>query len=197
MFITELKGIYSNKPFLSNIVPYHEIAPQLELFINQEVRLGSRYLNPYRFAFKFGYNPKDIINLFIAFSSKGGPLKRFYRFECGECEELHLLDDDQFKNLKCPECGYDGDIENIDFLDNVKVVFEIKEPFLKEVQRRLKDQASSERKTKLKPQKTSDSEEASLKSVMDSTDAANESPDEDFTEMIKQVKSRLSSGLRK
>jgi hypothetical protein len=194
MFIPELANIYSKKPYLSEIIPYHEIAPQIEQFLVQEVRLGARNLNPYRFSFKFAHNAKDVINLFIAFSSTDGPLKRLYRYECSDCDETNIITDEQLKQFKCYFCESDGDIETSNFLENVRVIFEIREPYLQDVKKRLKDQASFEKVA------TNNSGEAkpgdvSLKEVFEANAVMPENMDKDLLEIEKSILHKLSYGL--
>ncbi|WP_062105246.1 hypothetical protein [Bacillus niameyensis] len=193
MFIQELANIYSKIPYLNEIIPFYEISPQIELFLNQEIRLGANNLNPYRFSYKFAHDPKDVINLFIAFSASDGPLKRMYRYECSECEETNILSDEEIKNFKCYNCYFDGDMEKKEFLDNVKVIFEIKQPYLKEVKNRLKDQASSDIKS-------SQSGEAklgspTLKEIFEMNRLAKQPLDNELERLEEYIFRSLSRGL--
>jgi hypothetical protein len=148
MFTTELANTYSKKPFLNELIPYDEFLPQLTQFILQEVRLGARHLNPYRFSYLFGHEPKDVIPLFIAISNDKGLLRRLYKYDCSNCETTNLLTDDQIKNFQCYECSYEGNLTTSNFLEEVKVIFEISDSLMEEVMSRLKDRASSVTKTK-------------------------------------------------
>jgi len=195
MFISELANIYSKKPYLNNIIPFHEISPQLELFINQEVRLGARNLNPYRFSFKFAHNPKDVINLFIAFSTSNGPLKRLYRYDCNECGETNILDDEQLKNFKCYNCSSNGNLETKNFLEDVRVIFEIKEPYLRDVRTRLKDRASSDKQEGRIKSGEAKQSEVSLKEVFDMNKNDKSPIDNDLLELEAELMHRLSYGL--
>lgn len=195
MFIPELANIYSKKPYLNNIIPYHEISPQIEQFMNQEVRLGARNLNPYRFSFKYAHEPKDVINLFIAFSASDGPLKRLYRFDCSDCGETNILNDEELKQFKCYNCGSTGDLETKDFLENVLVIFEIKNPYLEELKNRLKDQASSEKgKVKVKSEEAKQGE-VSLKDLFEANKMVEEPLDNNLDQLENELMHKFSFGL--
>lgn len=195
MFIPELANIYSKKPYLNNIIPYHEISPQIEQFMNQEVRLGARNLNPYRFSFKFAHEPKDVINLFIAFSASDGPLKRLYRYDCSYCGETNILNDEELKQFKCYNCGSNGDLETKDFLENVRVIFEIKDPYLKDVKIRLKDQASSDkRKLKVKIEGATRGD-VSLKDMFEANRVVEEPIDNDLYQLENVLMHKFSYGF--
>lgn len=191
MFIPELANIYSKKPYLSEIIPFHEIAPQIEQYLIQEVRLGARNLNPYRFSFKFAHDAKDVINLFIAFSVSEGPLKRLYRYDCGACDETNILNDQELKQFKCYNCGYDGDIDNKDFLENVRVIFEIKEPYLKDVISRLKDQASSKRVALKASSEEAKKGDVSLKDALEANAVIKEEVDKNLLEIEKALLQKI------
>ena len=196
MFIPELANIYSKKPYLNEMIPFYEISPQIEQYLYQEVRLGARNLNPYRFSFKFAHDPKDVINLFIAFSTPDGPLKRLYRYECGDCDETNILSDEELKNFKCYNCGSTGDIEKKEFLENVRVIFEIKEPYLKDVKKRLKDRASSERTRSHVKAEEAKNGDLSLKQVIEANATVSpEIVDKDISELEKVLMNRISLGL--
>lgn len=197
MFTTELANIYSKKPYLNNIIPFHEIAPQVEQFLIQEIRLGANNFNPYRFSYKFAHDPKDVINLFIAFSSSEGPLRRLYRFECGDCDEMNVLNDEQLKHFKCYNCGSRGNLEDGNFLENVKVIFEIKDHHLKEFKKRLKDQASSDFKGKKDNSKSEGAKngDISLKDVFEAKAEVTEPLDTDLDELENSLLHTLSFGL--
>jgi hypothetical protein len=195
MFIPELANIYSKIPYLNEIIPFYEISPQIEQFMNQEVRLGAKNLNPYRFSFKFAHSPKDVINLFIAFSSADGPLKRMYRYDCSQCDETNILNDEELKHFKCYNCGSSGDLENKDFLNNVKVIFEIKEPYLQEVKTRLKAQASSDKVIKSVKSEGANKEDVSLKDIFEANSMAEETLDSDLDELENELMHTLSFGL--
>lgn len=195
MFIPELANIYSKKPFLNNIIPYHEISPQLELFMNQEVRLGARNLNPYRFSFKFAHEPKDVINLFIAFSASDGPLKRLYRYDCSDCDKTNILNDEELKQFKCYNCGSSGDLETKEFLENVRVIFEIKEPYLKDVKTRLKAQASSDNRIVRVKSGEAKHGEVSVMDMFEANRVAEDPMDSELHQLEKTLMHKLSYGL--
>lgn len=195
MFIQELANIYSKKPYLNNIIPYHEISPQIEQFINQEVRLGARNLNPYRFSFKFAHEPKDVINLFIAFSGSQGPLNRLYRYECKDCDETNILNDEELKEFKCYNCSSDGDLQSKEFLENVRVIFEIKEQYLKDIKSRLKDQASSDIEKKKMKSGEAKSGEVYLKDIFEANRIAEKPMDDDLYHLENALMHRFSYGL--
>lgn len=195
MFIRELANIYSKKPYLNEIIPFYEIAPQVEQYLIQEVRLGADNLNPYRFSYQFGYEVKDVINIFIALSANHGPLRRLYRYECGECNTMNIITDKELKEFKCYHCGSEGDLEQKYFLENVRVVFDIKEPYIKDVKTRLKNRASSEsRPGKGDPGEAFEGN-VTLKDVFDANIANNEVIDQELLETEKIVMQKLSFGL--
>lgn len=195
MFILELANIYSKKPYLSNIIPYHEISPQIELFLNQEIRLGARNLNPYRFSFKFAHEPKDVINLFIAFSASDGPLNRLYRYDCVDCGKTNILNDEEIKQFRCYNCGSGGDLETKDFLENVRVIFEIKDPYLKEVKTRLKDQASSDKRAVKVKSEEAKQGDVSLRNVLEANRMSEKPLDNDLYNLENAILHKLSYGL--
>lgn len=195
MFTTELANIYSKIPYLNDIIPFYEISPQIEMFINQELRLGANNLNPYRFSYKFGHEPKDVINLFIAFSTDDGPLERLYRYECPECEELNILTDEELKHFECYNCHYDGDMEKKEFLENVKVIFEIKPLYLKDLKKRLKDQASSDQGSKRLKTGEAYKESLSLKEVLEANKMTDLTLDEKLDKLEDEILRGFSLGL--
>ncbi|WP_140422955.1 hypothetical protein [Ureibacillus sinduriensis] len=187
-----MESIYYKKPQLNEIIPFYELSPQIELFLNEEVRLGARNLNPYRFSLRFAHEPKDVINLFVAFSSENGPLMRLYRCECIDCEQMLILNDEELKEFKCYNCGSTGNLELKDFLDNVKVIFEIKEKYIKDVKARLKEQASSDASKKNTKSEEAIKGEVSLKDVFDLNAVGS---DNELLEIEKSVMHKITFGL--
>ncbi|RRN68445.1 hypothetical protein EI200_19705 [Peribacillus simplex] len=195
MFITELANIYSKKPYLSNIVPFHDVAPQIEQFLIQEVRLGANNLNPYRFSYKFAHPPKDIINLFVAFSADEGPLKKLYRYDCMNCDATNIMNDEELLNFKCYNCSSSDDMESQNFLENVRVIFEIKEPYLKEIKIRLKGQASSDKKVyKGKPEGAINTD-VTLKDIMGGNTTGEIVIDPKLLDLQEKLMHKISIGI--
>lgn len=196
MFISELANIYSKVPYLNEIIPFYEISPQIEQFLNQEVRLGANNLNPYRFSYNFAHDPKDVLNLFVAFSREDGPLKRLYKYDCLGCGTTNILNDEQLKNFKCYECESSDDLETLNFLENVKVIFEIKEPFLKEVRARLKSQASSDKGATVRKSEGAKSTDVTLKDILEGNTIGEKVIDPGLLDAQERIMHKITIGIK-
>ncbi|MGJ7922189.1 hypothetical protein [Neobacillus sp. LXY-4] len=144
MLYKELKNIYKEKRFLDFEFPFEEFYPQLKQFLISEVREGAIYLNPYRFSLAFGYNLPAILRFFLALSDRNGILNQLYKVECTNCGKLYILEWEELRNFICyAGCEEIDDLSNINYMDDIKLIFEINETLLEDVKDHLKEPASS------------------------------------------------------
>ena len=83
------------------------------------------------------------MTLFLALSSDTGFLNRIYKYNCSNCGELNILREEEFEKFICYECRSPENLKNPDFLQDVKVLFEINNSLIRDVKQRLKAHSSS------------------------------------------------------
>ncbi len=140
MFYTDLENIYIKKDFLEKKFCFNQYYPLLRNFLAKEVKLGSEFISPYRFAVHYGMSIKDVINFFIALSGETGVFSRFYKLEC-DCGEYSFLDEKDL-SFTCPYC-YESDIKVDSNLSNIDLMFKLKDSTLNELRIELKKAQSS------------------------------------------------------
>lgn len=137
-------NIYSEKKFLEKKFCFNQYYPLLQNFLAKEVKLGSEFISPYRFAAHYGMSIRDVINFFIALSGDIGVFERYYKVEC-ECGEYAIFNETDI-SFTCPYC-YEEDISINSSLSNVDLLFKIKETTLNELRDELKKVQSSSNST--------------------------------------------------
>ncbi|WP_411955109.1 hypothetical protein ACKXGF_04935 [Alkalibacillus sp. S2W] len=128
MFYTKLCSIYDEKDILKREFPFDEFHPLLRKFLMDELKLNADHFSPYRFASYFGIDLKQSIKFFLALSDNQGLFNKIYKYQCSNCEELNIItDEEDLKNFICHECLEPESLENQNFLDEVKIIFELNE----------------------------------------------------------------------
>ncbi|MED3354368.1 hypothetical protein P4414_04195 [Bacillus thuringiensis] len=149
MLYTELKSIYNQKTFLKDSYPFEEFFPQVKAFINDEVRLGAKYLNPYRFAFKYGYDTQKMLTYFLALSEEDKILTKIYKYDC-PCGETNLLTTEELKHFTCTGCYDEENLINANVLHEIQLLFKINKDLLDDVKNNLKVLSSSKAAVSMK-----------------------------------------------
>lgn len=142
MLYTKLKSIYDKKTFLKDSYPFEEFFPQVKTFINAEVRLGAKYLNPYRFAFNYGYDTQKILTYFLALSEEEIILTKVYKYDC-PCGETNLLTTEELQHFTCTGCYDEENLTNANILYEIQLLFKINKDLLEDVKNNLKALSSS------------------------------------------------------
>lgn len=135
-----------HKPFLASEFPFEEYYPLLNRYLVEEIRLGSKYSNPFRFASNYSTDIKETIKFFLALSDSKGLFEKMYRFECSECREINLITQDQLENFTCKECHDEDNLIHSNIFNEIKIIFRIHDDLRKELQPSLKDYSPSKNK---------------------------------------------------